>query len=306
MKILYFLAHPNAIGGAMTVLMTQAYIMQRRGHKVRVVIQNNSEDSHIPEYDELCKQYQLEYRTSQYPIATCIESIDIVGCMEVYENIRKIVMDYAPDLIHSIQLNTTLELVARELSIPHLMNIYQISEGMFNLQWINVFPEYHSCDSEYYCRLWREGLGIKSRCIRTAYNKENIPVYETKENESLYELISIAVFSEHKRQLEIIKFVEQCKLNGLGIHINFVGSNACRYGEECRAYVEMHNLVEEVSFIGQVIDIERYLARADLLVHASTVESYPVVIVMAMANKVPVLATPVAGIPELLKDKNNF
>lgn len=63
----------------------------------------------------------------------------------------------------------------------------------------------------------------------------------------------------------------------------------------------------EISFIGLVLNVEEYLSQAELMIHASTAESYPGVVVEAMANKVCVLATPVAGIPELLVDgKNGF
>jgi glycosyltransferase involved in cell wall biosynthesis len=303
MKILYFLAHPNSIGGAMKVLMKQASIMQQNGYEVLIVIQNNSQNFHIPEYDYLCDINHLKHVSAQYPIATCIENIDICGSMEAYESIKNIVKEFQPDLIHSMQLNITVEYIARELGIPHLMNIYPISDGMFRIKWMDVFPQYQSGDSDFYCRQWREGLGIESRCIRVPYkcNKTDKDSLSDLLTDRM-EIINIASFGYHKRQLEIIRFIEKCKNKGFRVHISFLGANKGKYADKCRKYVESHGLNNEVTFEGQVIGIEKYLRKSDLMVHASICESYPGVIVEAMGNCVPVIATPVAGVPELLED----
>jgi glycosyltransferase involved in cell wall biosynthesis len=306
MKVLYFHAHPDSMGGAIKVLLRQSLIMQMNGYEVMLVIRNNNNDTHIPEYDCLCKANHLNYVTAQYPIATCIENIDILGCMDAYEQVKNIVESFKPDLIHSIQLNITVEYIARELGIPHLMNVYQISDGMFNINWLDVFPQYHSGDSDYYCKQWREGLGIESRCIRVPYDcgetAQNMTYNQIKNR---IELINIAVFSEQKRQLEIIKFVDKCRNKGFSIHITFLGANKGIYADKCREYVERHRLYDEVTFEGLVLNVEKYLCKSDLLIHASTCESYPGVIVEAMGNRVPVLATPVAGVPELVIDGVN-
>lgn len=308
MKILYFLAHPDSIGGANKVMLTQAHIMSIHGNNVRVVIQNDNNNKHIPELEKLCDLYCLEYVSAQFSIATCIENIDIKESGSKYKDIKKIITDYSPEIIHSLQLNTVVEYVARELMLPHVMNIYQISDGMFNINWENVFPSYHSGDSHYYCNQWKQGLEIESKCIRVAYEKynnmSNSCAAEKGKNDKIL-LINIGTFTEYKRQLEIIKFVDKCKKNKHKVHIFFLGNTQGDYARKCKEYVRNHNLNDEVTFSGFVMDIEKYLKKADLMVHASTCESYPGVIVEAMANRVPILVTPVAGIPELVSDKVN-
>lgn len=304
MKIMYFLAHPNSIGGAMKVLMTQAHIMKTRGTQVKVVIQNDEKDSHIPEYDKLCEQFQLDYLTAQYPISTCIEEIDILECLEAYDRLYEIISQYHPDIVHSVQINGSVELVTRALQIPHLMNIYPASEDMFHIKWLNILPLFQSGDSEYFCKRWANGLNIETKCIRVAYQPRVSSMRKIKSKFD-YELVNIASFGEHKQQLEIIKFIEICKSEKLSVHINFVGNNVGIYGDKCKEYVKQHKLENEVSFIGQVLNIEDYLSMADLMVHASISESYPGVIVEAMGNGVPILATPIAGIPELMIDGEN-
>jgi glycosyltransferase involved in cell wall biosynthesis len=86
------------------------------------------------------------------------------------------------------------------------------------------------------------------------------------------------------------------------VHITLLGANKNTYTDMCKEYVESHGLSNEVTFEGFDLDVEKYLGKSDLMIHASTCRSYPVVIIEAMGNRVPVIATPVAGVPELLED----
>ncbi|MCS7229685.1 MAG: GT4 family glycosyltransferase PelF [Candidatus Kryptonium sp.] len=71
------------------------------------------------------------------------------------------------------------------------------------------------------------------------------------------------------------------------------------YVNECLELVEKLDLGGKVSFIGeaQVID---YLKISDVLVLPSVSEGQPFVVLEAMASGIPVVATPVGGVPELI------
>lgn len=305
-KILYFLDFPQSFGGANKVLLTQANIMQKKGWKVFVVIPNDLHGLHACEFDWLCAEYNLKTTTARYPIAACLEEIDIIGAIDVYGVIKCIIEDFRPDLIHSVQLNIAVELAARELGIPHLMNIYQTDLQSFYLNWMQIYPQYHSADSVFFSERWGNGLHIMSKCIRVAYEeKKYLPNKKIEYKDDMINILSVGVLCERKKQLEIIKFVMICKENGYRIKLTIVGNHKTEYGELCRKFVEKNDLQGEVIFCGVVLNIEDYFKCADLYVLASTVESYPGVIVESMANKVPVISTSVAGIPELLKDEEN-
>lgn len=309
LKILYFLAHPYHIGGAAKVLLKQAEIIKKLGHTVKVVIQNDDNNSHSAVFDELCIKKNLKYTSCIYPIATCIEEIDLLGAIDCYSNVKNIIDEYRPDIMHSVQLNISVEMVARYENIPHLMNIYPTSVSSFNISWMNIFPQYHSSDSELFCRRWSEGINITSKCLRVPYephdNSECVSQSKNSNRLSEYNLICIGYFSALKNQLEILYFVKMCIEQGYDVHIIFLGDVDNKYGEKCKDYVQNNNMSNIVEFTGFLIDIDNYLREADLLIHASVAESYPGVIVEAMANKVPVLCTPAGGVPELVKDGIN-
>ncbi|MCI8392283.1 MAG: glycosyltransferase family 4 protein [Roseburia sp.] len=281
--------------------------MKRKGFQVTVVIPNNAEGHHAAEYDRICSEYRLTTCVARYSIAVCMEDINIAAALEEYPPLVRLLEVQQPDLIHSTQLNIAVELAARELQIPHLMNIYQTDRQSFQMKWMNIYPQYHSADSLLFSQCWGGGLGITSRCVRVAYKEKNpkggLPVPAHEE----ISIVSIGVLCERKQQLEVIRFVLTCRNEGYPVRLVILGDDDNTYGDRCRAFVTENGLSEAVTFAGFVTDVEKYLKAADLLIQASTEESYPGVIVESMANQVPVLSTPVAGVPELLEDgKNGF
>lgn len=311
MKILYFLDFPFHIGGSNKVLLKQAFIMKQRGFEVKVIIPNDENGQHDLEYDNICSLYQLESETQCYHIYTCIEAIDILAAFRECEFVIPLIMAYKPNLIHSTQLNIGVELAARELQIPHLMNIYQVDCQSFKLDWMAIYPEYHSADSIVMSDRWQKGLKIPSRCIRVAYEpEEDKNTYYDRGNcnrrdREWINIVSIGVVYEPKNQLEIIKFIQMCRKNEQNVKLWILGDCCGKYAEKCKKYVSDNDLTNYVYFRGFVSNITEYLQNADLFVLASTVESYPGVIVESMANKVPIISTAVAGVPELLKDEVN-
>lgn len=305
MRILFFLAYSDSIGGAAKQMIIHADLMKSRGHDVIVIIHDDICGKHIKEYDTIFEKLSLKYAACRFSIVTCIENIDLSASAHNEMKIRDIVEEYAPDIIHSLQINISVEKVARQLGIPHVVSIYQMTEGMFNLQWEDILFKYHCCDSDYYCQKWAKGLGIKSECIRVIYKPVDVLNKDVKEKSDCFSIINIGIFDSRKRQLEILKFICGCRDKQIPIHMFFVGKNDTPYGDKCRLFCIQHSLNDLVDFVGEVLDVENYLSLADIMVHASTSESYPGVIVEAMANRIPVICTPIAGIPELVEDEVN-
>lgn len=304
MKIIYFIDFPLIIGGSGKVLMIQAHIMQQRGHDVLVVVPDDMNGNHLEVYDVLLRQYDLRYISAKYTVAINMYEINIVDAMRNYYSIIRILEEFSPDIIHSAQINVAVELAARSLRIPHLMNVYQVEKDSFDFDWMDIYPHYHSADSILFSERWKTGLNIVSRCIRVAYDLNNCNGNRKKIGESLH-IFSIGVLCSRKNQMEIIRLVRHCKEENLCVQLTFLGECQNDYGEQCKKYVRDNCLEDYVTFEGFVSNVKEYLVNADLLIVASTVESYPGVIVEGMANRVPILSTPVAGVPELLIDEYN-
>jgi glycosyltransferase involved in cell wall biosynthesis len=77
--------------------------------------------------------------------------------------------------------------------------------------------------------------------------------------------------------------------------------------DEIRAYLDRYNLQGKVTFAGWIShrDLPNYLANLKLLVIPSYNEGLPNVMLEAMACGTPVLATSVASVPDVIRDKEN-
>jgi glycosyltransferase involved in cell wall biosynthesis len=88
-----------------------------------------------------------------------------------------------------------------------------------------------------------------------------------------------------------------------GMHLLLVGDGKPPYRDELEA--RARDLGERVYFLGQRMDVPAILAASDLLVLPSDSEALPTVLIEAGASGLPVVATNVGGIPEIIKDGDN-
>lgn len=76
------------------------------------------------------------------------------------------------------------------------------------------------------------------------------------------------------------------------------------YAMECFGLAELLGVAEDIFFVGEANSLD-YLKIADALVLPSVSEAQPFVVLEAMALGVPVVASAVGGIPELLNESGN-
>ena len=71
--------------------------------------------------------------------------------------------------------------------------------------------------------------------------------------------------------------------------------------------VEEFDLKDKVFLLGDILhaDLPKYVACADIFIRPSLAEGFGIVFLEAMAAEVAVIGTPVGGIPDFLKDKEN-
>lgn len=105
---------------------------------------------------------------------------------------------------------------------------------------------------------------------------------------------------EHKGLHRIINVLSE--MQGLPWHLAVVGDGPERARNE--QLLESNVLADRVTFTGKVTGgaVEQILSAVDVLVLPSTTEGMPYVILEAMASSVPVVATGVYGIPEMVVD----
>ena len=114
-------------------------------------------------------------------------------------------------------------------------------------------------------------------------------------------LVAIGRFVEQKGQLTLIGALARLRATLPGLHLTLVGDGPLR--PEIERAIEAAGLGAQIGLTGWLDEagVRAEIARADALVMPSFAEGLPMVIMEAMAMARPVLASTIAGIPELVR-----
>jgi glycosyltransferase involved in cell wall biosynthesis len=116
-------------------------------------------------------------------------------------------------------------------------------------------------------------------------------------------LISVGRLTEAKDQSTLLSTIEILKKQGRNIYLIMVGDGEMRASLE--EEIAQKELIHCVHLAGSRSDVPELLRGADAFVLSSKREGLPMSILEAMAAGLPVIATKVGGIPEVVKDGEN-
>lgn len=88
-----------------------------------------------------------------------------------------------------------------------------------------------------------------------------------------------------------------------GVEVWFIGDGPMRASLEART--RALDVEESVQFFGTREDVDQLLQAVDIFARPSLMEGLPLTVLEAMATGLPVVATPVGGTPEVVKDGTN-
>lgn len=303
--IMYFLDYGQSFGGAVNTLLQRALLMKKAGQKITVVVSDYLNTRLEEGYSNICAVQNINMMRLTYQISTQPEDIDIVSVVQNYDTVKRAIEEIKPDILHSVQLNPIVELVSRELQIPHVMDIYQLTSDFFRIGYMDLFPHYHICDSEYYAEKWKHFLNTESVCIRTAVNcAGNVAIRHFEKKEELTYLC-VGLVCERKNQLEVIKAFHIALQHNVKGRLLIYGYANGGYSDRCRSYIKENGLEESICMKGFCDKMDGAYRDADVLICGSTRESYPNVISEAMCYGLVIITTPVAGVPEVIRNHEN-
>ena len=277
--------------------------MKRIGMSVCVAVSKYGIDKVCEDYLNLCTAEAIPVHELSFSVANQPEGIDIFSVLDNYKNIVEFIREEKPDIVQSVQLNVDVELACRQLHIPHIMNIYQVLPEFFAFEYPDVFPHYHICDSICYADLWHKYLDTESYCVRTIAEGEKKECYIARTEETRF--ICVGQLCERKNQLEVIKAFGRAVRKGIKGKLQLWGHTDSSYAEKCCQYIVEYGLQDYITVKGFSGNMEEIYLKSDVLICGSTSESYPNVVSEALAHSIIVISTPVAGVPEIIRDKEN-
>ncbi len=113
-------------------------------------------------------------------------------------------------------------------------------------------------------------------------------------------LVHVSNFRAVKRPLDCVEILAKVRESGGNARLIMVGDGPER--SACVYRAEQLNIKDETAFVGKQANISDYLGVADVFLLPSELESFGLAALEAEACEVPVIATRIGGIPEVVAD----
>ena len=113
-------------------------------------------------------------------------------------------------------------------------------------------------------------------------------------------LVHVSNFRAVKRPVDCVEILAEVRDRGVKVRLVMVGDGPER--SACVYRAEQLNISENVHFVGKQANIADYLGVSDVFLLPSELESFGLAALEALACEVPVIATRIGGIPEVVTD----
>lgn len=309
MRILYVITK-SEIGGAQTHLMEVVRYMHYVGHNVLVV--TGTAGWLTNELATIGVDYVI--------LPDLIREINPAKDIKTINSICHILEDKQPDIIHchSSKAGIVGRIAGAIKNVPAVFTAHgwAFTSGISLAKRIIYVAIEHMmlgitrkviCVSEFDRQLakrwflhnYNRVVTVHNGIVDKAFNGNLVREYSLP-----LKLISVARFSHPKKNMELIKAVEQInKLYSDNLQLNMVGDGPLL--SEAQAYVTAHKLENEVHFLGSRTDVDDILNQNDIFCLISNYEGLPISIIEAMRAGMPIIASDVGGVNELVQDGVN-
>ena len=128
-------------------------------------------------------------------------------------------------------------------------------------------------------------------------------VKDTYFSNGSFKILHIGRFSEEKNHEGLVNAFEIFNKEFPNSTLDLIGDGTLK--ESIQKLVKEKNLTENVRFLGLQKNVYTYLNEADLFALPSTYEGMPMTLIEAMGTGLPIVASNVGGIPDMLTNESN-
>ena len=150
-----------------------------------------------------------------------------------------------------------------------------------------------------------EEYGLEHSAIPVIFNGINLSKCIRKEDyavEGNFQILHIGRFSEEKNHLGLLKSFQKFYANHPDSELWLIGDGNLRPAAE--KYARENGLEDAVKFLGLQSNVYGYMHDADVFALPSTYEGIPMTLIEAMGTGLPVVASRVGGIPDMMDDNS--
>lgn len=303
MRILYVITRAHW-GGA------QAHVFDLMNHAI------NKGDECIlvvGENGELTERAQ-KIGIKVYVVPSLIREINICKDIMAIKDLVLIIKKYKPDLLHAHSSKAGIigRLAAKFTGIPVIFTVHgwAFTEGVSKNKriiylWIErLFARLCDkiiCVSEYDRQLALKHKVAKKESLITIHN--GVSEFDISVSRAPQEKVVIIMVARFSPQKDYKTLLLALKDINSPIEVLLVGEGELL--QSSKQLASELNLNEKVKFLGMRKDVKKLLSRSDIFVLVSHYEGLPISIIEAMSAKLPIIASNVGGVSELVEDGFN-
>lgn len=301
MKIIQIIPCFN-FGGAETMCENLIYSLADRGHSVSAI---SLFDTHTAVTERLEKRgIKITYLNKKLGLD-----------FKMFSKIFKVLKKEKPDIVH-MHLNSVkyAAIAAKRAKIKGC--VYTVH----NMADKDAVGMARKVNKFYFKHKWIQPVALSEivqDSIAEVYNmaKERIPVVYNGSDlgncikkidydiNGTVKLIHVGRFSEQKNHKGLIESFAKIHSAYSNTTLTLLGDGEKR--EEMEQYVETLSLSDCVTFMGNQSNVYTYLKDSDMFVFPSIYEGVPMTLIEAMGTGLPIVATNVGGIPNMIVDKES-
>jgi len=280
----------------------------------------------INEFQDMTKDLNIVYCQSK--VRPSILGKSYIDTSE-YE---KIILDFKPDIIHSHLF--WAEILTREVIYPEVTylthchsNIREFQnfsfKSLFNKTKLTQFyekywlmPKYKICRNNFLVisndsrEYFQKVLPKPIQNIKLLHNAINYELFKRKGpfkpiDSKKIKLINVGSFTKNKNQAFLIKVVSYLVKKEINVELIFLGKGPeMKNVKNLSVYKELESRIQ---FKGTVDNVQDYLNDSDIYVHSAIHESFGLVLLEAMAARLPVISIDGKGNRDVvLNGKNGY
>ena len=148
-----------------------------------------------------------------------------------------------------------------------------------------------------------EEYKLKSEAIPMIFNGINLSKCFPKEGyarEGNFKILHIGRFSQEKNHVGLLTAFQKFHHNHPDSELWLIGDGPIR--PDVEAFAKEQGLEQEVKFLGLQSNVYGFMHDADVFALTSNYEGMPMTLIEAMGTGMPIVATRVGGIPDMLDD----
>jgi len=322
-KILYLITLSN-LGGAQKYVLDLATKLDKAAFEVAVATGGQ---------EDLLKHLQAA-QIRVFPLKWLRRSIfNPIADLMAYFEIKKLLKTWQPDVVHlnSSKISILGALAARNLPIKVIYTVHGVVfKASFSWlakrfflwaeTWTAQFKHKIICVSEYDRALWQKYRAAPPEKLITIHNGIDLNINFLPKDQAQKIIFDgyalpdncqmvgwLGYFYPEKNLFTLLSAAQLLlptrRAGRKNVIFAIIGKGELE--RELKAKVKNSGLQDKILFLGAIPEAKQYIKAFDVLTLPSTKEGLPYTIMEAMAAGVPIVASRVGGIPEMITDNFN-